>query len=241
MFKVASWNIRGMNNPYKKSEVSNWIKKNKLDVVAMLEVKLHEDKWVEAVTKCSPDDSWKAEFSTINGGWARILLLWNGATTKINNVVKSYFFLSCEVETENKRFGLIVVYASNNHRDIKQMWKEIEKAGGKFNGCWICMGDFNCVRDQKEKLNGNRVREIDTMDFRNFLDSSGLQDLPSNGYHYTWSNNYAIFADRIWCKLDRALGNDLWFEEMEDAQALFLPPEISNHSPVIVYWGKRRG
>ncbi|KAL9691413.1 hypothetical protein QQ045_011835 [Rhodiola kirilowii] len=170
MYKIVTWNIRGINNPYKKSEVLCWIKKNKLDVVAMLEVKLHENKWAEAVTKCSPDESWKADFSTIDGGWA---------------------------QAENRRFCLIVVYASNNQRDRKQMWNEIEKAGDKFNGCWICMGDFNCVKDQKDKLNGNRVRETDTTDFRTFLASSGLQDLPASGYHYTWSNNHVNSADRI--------------------------------------------
>ncbi|KAL9665350.1 hypothetical protein QQ045_020769 [Rhodiola kirilowii] len=240
MYKIEAWNIRGMNNPYKKSEVLCWIKKYKLDMVALLEVKLQENKWAEAVTRCSPDDSWKAEFSTIDGGWARILLFWNRATIKINNVVKNYYFMFCKVEAENKRFGLIVVYASNNQRERKQMWEEIEKAGDKFNGCWICMGDFNCVTDQKDKLNGNRVRDTDTVDFRKFLAITGMQDLPSSGYHYTWSNNHVNPADRIWCKLDRALGNDLWFEEMEGVQANFLPPTISDHSPVIVYWGEEK-
>ncbi|CAM8892550.1 unnamed protein product [Rhodiola kirilowii] len=134
MYKIAAWNIRGLNNPYKKTEVLSWIKKNKLDVVAMVEVKLLENKWAEAVTRCSPGDSWKSEFSISDGGWARILLLWNGATTKISNILKSYFFMSCEVEAEGRRFGLIVVYASNNRRGRKMMWDEIEKDGDKFNG-----------------------------------------------------------------------------------------------------------
>ncbi|KAL9689806.1 hypothetical protein QQ045_010196 [Rhodiola kirilowii] len=37
-----------------------------------------------------------------------------------------------------------------------------------------------------------------------------------------------------------ALGNDLWFEEMEGAQAMFFPPGISDHSSVIVYWGEEK-
>ncbi|CAM8880223.1 unnamed protein product [Rhodiola kirilowii] len=174
MYKTAVWNIRGLNNPYKKTEVLSWIKKNKVDVVALLEVKLQENKWEEAVKRCIPDDPWNAEFSTVDGGRARILLLWNGANTKIRNFVKSYFFMSCEVEADNKKFGLIVVYASNNQGDRMVTWDEIEKAGGKFNGCWLCMGDFNWVKDQRDKMNGNSVRERDTVDFREFLAKTGL-------------------------------------------------------------------
>ncbi|KAL9690764.1 hypothetical protein QQ045_011172 [Rhodiola kirilowii] len=240
MYKLASWNIRGLNNPYKKSEVLGWIKKNKLDLVALLEVKLHENKWCDAISKCRPDELWKADFSSIDGGWARIMLLRNGVTTRISNIVKNDYFMSCEVDVEEKKFGLIVVYASNNNRDRIRTWIDIEQAASKFNVPWICIGDFNCVKDQKDKLNGKRVRESDMLDFRNFLTRSGLQDLPASGYHFTWSNNHDVNVDRIWCKLDRALGNDLWFKKMEDAQALFLPPGISDHSPVIVHWGDEK-
>ncbi|KAL9676714.1 hypothetical protein QQ045_004931 [Rhodiola kirilowii] len=198
MYRVASWNIRGLNSPYKKSEVSSWIKKNKVDVVALLEVKLREDKWSDTVSRCRPDDTWKAEFSSTEGGWARILIMWNGITTNISNVRKFYQFVSCEVVAENRKFGLIIVYASNNLAHRKKLWDDIVKEGKKFTGCWLCVGDFNSVKDQREKLNGNRVRDQDTIDFRKFLENSDLHDIPANGYHYTWSNNHANPVDRIW-------------------------------------------
>ncbi|KAL9665737.1 hypothetical protein QQ045_000057 [Rhodiola kirilowii] len=83
--------------------------------------------------------------------------------------------------------------------------------------------------DQKDKLNGNRVRDTDTVDFRKFLAITGLQDLPSSGYHYTWSNNHVTPADRIWCKLDRL-----------SAMICGLKRWISDKSPVIVYWGEEK-
>ncbi|KAL9690571.1 hypothetical protein QQ045_010974 [Rhodiola kirilowii] len=131
MYKLASWNIRGLNNPCRKSEVLGWIKKNNLDLVALLEVKLHENKWCDAISRCCPDELWKADFSSIDGGWAHIMLLWNGATTKICNIVKNYYFVSCEVEVENKKFGLIVVYASNNNIDRIRTWIDIEQTAVK--------------------------------------------------------------------------------------------------------------
>ncbi|KAL9663766.1 hypothetical protein QQ045_019157 [Rhodiola kirilowii] len=204
---IATWNGRGLNNPYKKNEVLRWIQVNKLDIAALVEVKLHENKWNDAVRSCSPDDSWKAEFSNCEGGWARIMLLWNKGTTKIWNIQKFYHFIACEVEADNKRFGLIVVYASNLASERRIMWEEIEKVGDKFSGGWLCIGDFNCVKDQREKRNGSRVNDKDTVDFRRFIDRTGLVDLPASGSHFTWSNNHTDPKDRIWSKLDRALGN----------------------------------
>ncbi|CAM8904265.1 unnamed protein product [Rhodiola kirilowii] len=238
MYKVATWNIRGLNSPYKKSEVLGWIRKNRVDVIALLEVKLREDKWADAVSRCRPDESWNAEFSSIEGGWARILLFWNGSTTRISNIRKYYQFVACDVEARTRRFGLILVYASNNQTDRKKLWEDIEAVGNNFSGCWLCMGDFNCVKDQREKLNGNGVRDQDTLDFRKFLVNTGLHDLPANVCHFTWSNNHSNPEDRIWCKLDRTLGNESWLMDMEDAQVTFQPPGISDHSPVIVYWGQ---
>ncbi|CAM8944505.1 unnamed protein product [Rhodiola kirilowii] len=238
MYKVAAWNVKGLNNPYKKNEILRWIQKNKLDVTALLEVKLKENKWGDAVKRCSPDEGWKAEFSTYGGDWARIMLLWNEATTKILNIQKFYHFVVCEVVTDNKRFGLIVVYTSNNPGERTIMWEEIEKVGDKFPGSWMCIRDFNCVKDQRKKMNGNRVRDQETADFRRFLHITGLVDLPASGSHLTWSNNHINPNERIWSKLDRALGNSVWFDEMEEARAIFPSPGISDHCLVIVQWGQ---
>ncbi|KAL9678541.1 hypothetical protein QQ045_016385 [Rhodiola kirilowii] len=165
MYKTSVWNIRGLNNPYKKSEVLSWIKKNKVDVVALLEVKLQENKWDDTVKRCSPDDQWNVEFSAVDGGWARILLLWNGANIKIRNLVKSYFFMACEVEADNKQFSLIVVYASNNQGDRKLMWEEIEKEEKKIRRSFRYCNFWENFEDYEEAVrvtwnNGNKCRNL---------------------------------------------------------------------------------
>ncbi|KAL9689817.1 hypothetical protein QQ045_010207 [Rhodiola kirilowii] len=192
----------------------------------------------DGVMRCSPDDGWRVEFSNCEGGWARVMLLWYEATTKILNIQKFYHFVAYEVKADNKRFGLIVMYASNIFGEEIVMWEEIEKIEEKFSGSWLCIGDLNYDKDQTEKINGNRVSDKDTADFRRFLAITDLVDFPASGCHFTWSNNHINPYDRIWSKLDRALGNSVWFEEMEEAHAKFLSPSISDHSPVVVYWGQ---
>ncbi|KAL9676321.1 hypothetical protein QQ045_004535 [Rhodiola kirilowii] len=53
------------------------------------------------------------------------------------------------------------------------------------------------------------------------------------------SNNKINPDERIWCKLDRAMGKAIWFDEFKDVTATFLPRGISDHSPVIVLWGAK--
>ncbi|KAL9665939.1 hypothetical protein QQ045_000260 [Rhodiola kirilowii] len=47
----------------------------------------------------------------------------------------------------------------------------------RFSGPWMVSGDFNCIRSQREKMNGSRVRESDTKELSEFLEASGLRDI----------------------------------------------------------------
>ncbi|GAV92663.1 hypothetical protein CFOL_v3_36041 [Cephalotus follicularis] len=60
-----------------------------------------------------------------------------------------------------------------------------------------------------------------------------LEDLRQIGMLYTWSNKRAG-EGAVAKKIDRALGNWGWFNEYSQAQALFPPPGISDHSPCII-------
>ncbi|KAL9687437.1 hypothetical protein QQ045_031839 [Rhodiola kirilowii] len=81
-----------------------------------------------------------------------------------------------------------------------------------------------------------RVRENDKEDLRRFIASYGLSDIEASGCHFTWSNNNINQEDRIWHKLDRAMGNLDWFNEFLEATVVYHPPGISDHSPAVVSW-----
>ncbi|CAM8910915.1 unnamed protein product [Rhodiola kirilowii] len=58
-------------------------------------------------------------------------------------------------------------------------------------------------------------------------------DIDANGCHFTWSNNNINLGSRIWCKLDRVMGNADWFAQFPEASATFHPPRISDHCSVV--------
>ncbi|KAJ1426339.1 Zinc finger, CCHC-type [Sesbania bispinosa] len=99
---------------------------------------------------------------------------------------------------------------------------------------WCCMGDFNEVLSQAEKVGLRPSNTAGINLFRNFLDQSDLMDLELKGCKFTWTSNPRDdFVTRE--KLDRVLVNWAWRTDFPNAMALALPAVSSDHSPII-FW-----
>ncbi|KAL9691548.1 hypothetical protein QQ045_011972 [Rhodiola kirilowii] len=83
------------------------------------------------------------------------------------------------------------------------------------------------------------VRDRDLQDLQKFVNLNRLIDLEQGGCFYSWNNNNKNPDNRVWCKLDRAMGNESLIEEFQDSKAIFSPPGISDHSPILISWGVR--
>lgn len=71
------------------------------------------------------------------------------------------------------------------------------------------------------------------MELADIVSNLTLQDLKWKGAKYTWSNN-SCGPRRIMCKLDRILVNQAWISEFVDSEAIFLPTDVSDHSPTLL-------
>ncbi|KAL9678347.1 hypothetical protein QQ045_016191 [Rhodiola kirilowii] len=240
MYRVACWNVRGLNHPSKKSEVKNWIRRDRLSCVVLLEVKLQEDRWEGAIKSCCPSESWKGVCSIPFEGWARVMILWDDEVIQITQVDRDTHFICCTIKSEYGSFGAAFVYASNEADHRALMWVELENRMRQGGGSWLCVGDFNCILKPDEKRNGKRVRDTDLEALRKFVTNCELSDIEASGHVFTWSNKNIIPNQRIWCKLDRAMGNDGWINQHPNVAVVFLPPGISDHCPVVVSWGEAK-
>ncbi|XP_021843478.1 uncharacterized protein [Spinacia oleracea] len=97
------------------------------------------------------------------------------------------------------------------------------------------MGDFNAVLLAADRVNGNAVTEGETKDFDSCMDAAGLAELKSCGSYYSWSNKGQGNL-RICSRIDRAIANALWHSKFVDAVVDYLPPGISDHSPLVMSW-----
>ena len=94
-----------------------------------------------------------------------------------------------------------------------------------------CIGDFNFVLDQFEKLGGKLVASSSHYLFRGFTDQLGLVDLVFVGNPLTWCNSRQGFAT-IKERLDRGLAFLDWIHQHLEFSLPHLPASISNHNPI---------
>ena len=64
-------------------------------------------------------------------------------------------------------------------------WDSFTSIGNLFEASWLCIGDFNSVLDQFEKLGGKPVSSSSHCPFRSFIDLFGMIDLGFVGNPYT--------------------------------------------------------
>lgn len=72
-------------------------------------------------------------------------------------------------------------------------------------------------------------------DFKECLAEISVDDIHATGPYYTWWNGQD--ANPTYKKLDRALGNTFWFNEMSHASVFFGPRGLSDHCPILLHTG----
>lgn len=99
------------------------------------------------------------------------------------------------------------VYGSNDRNERIQLFCALRDLSQSVSTSWIILGDFNCVANLDERI-GSPVRLAEIQPFRDCMAFWGVHDLKFHGRFFTWSNKQAKNC-RVFCKIDRVLGNDL--------------------------------
>ncbi|KAK4733784.1 hypothetical protein R3W88_008045 [Solanum pinnatisectum] len=103
---------------------------------------------------------------------------------------------------------------------------------------WCTVGDFNVITDTDEKMGGNPYNMRKSMDFIATIEACGLTDLGFNRPRFTWSNQRGINF-RIWKRLDRAMANDQWLQNMPQTTITHLSSVGSDHCPLLMEMNTR--
>jgi hypothetical protein len=89
-------------------------------------------------------------------------------------------------------------------------WDSFAAIGDGFEASWLCIGDFNSVVNQSEKIGGRPVSSSSNGPFRRFIDHFGMIDVGFAGNPFTWSNNRSGL-ENIKERLDRGLAPPIGF------------------------------
>ncbi|GAV92937.1 Exo_endo_phos domain-containing protein [Cephalotus follicularis] len=164
----------------------------------------------------------------------RILIVWNPSILCfVPSLVNEQAVHGHVLLANSQRVNISFVYGLCDREARHAMWSDIIHCADLFRrDPWVVLGDFNVTRFVAEHSASSTVTKA-MCDFNKAIQSAELEDLRSTGFLHTWSN-MRVGAGAITKKLDRALGNWQWFNLLGDSFAHFLPPGISDHSPITI-------
>ncbi|CAE6062902.1 unnamed protein product [Arabidopsis arenosa] len=181
---------------------------------------------------------WRMECNYCCSELGRIWLVWDPSVSVLV-FKKSEQMILCSVKVPNiaNSFAAAFVYGKNTDGERRLLWEEINSLSPSSPlkvSPWLLLGDFNQIAATSDHFSvipsSFSLRGLD--DFQDCLRDNDLVDIPSRGVFFTWSNHQQ--QNPIIRKLDRALGNNEWFNSFSSAVAVFEPPGDSDHSPCII-------
>jgi len=126
------------------------------------------------------------------------------------------------------------VYAKCKDYLRRPLWERmLHYADTRNDVPWCVVGDFNVITHNEEKLGGIPYNMRKSLEFISVIEACGLMDLGFNGPKFTWSNLRGINF-RIWKRLDRAMANDKWLQDMPHTSITHLPSVGSDHCPILM-------
>jgi len=235
MFKLATWNVRGLNAPIKQKEVKDFIHCQGLHFCALLETHICKGGLQDICSRLFGRWSWGSNVAMSETG-TRIIITWDASVLDVMFLEVHAQFIHCQILIKGMTtpFFVSVCYGANSVVERRGLWSGLRKfkvlMGAKP---WLLSGDFNTMLFPHDGVGGSSRRGVDMADFCMCLEDIDVFDLPYSGIQYTWCQKPAG-EDGIIRKLDRAMANTEFTAFFKGASAVFLPRGISDHSPSII-------
>ncbi|XP_039158524.1 uncharacterized protein LOC120288534 [Eucalyptus grandis] len=224
---------RGLGDPVKQDDVRNFVRSNNLCCVGIIETKISSAASISVALALLPGWSWVNNYSHSHKG--RIWVGWNPRDVDflVNAVSVQAIHSRLLWLVSGKVLFLSVVYAEHRFNSRRPLWEDLIQTSGTLSSVpWIVAGDFNAIQDPSDRVGGTNAWIPAFDEFRDCLVQAGLDDLRFTGFRYTWSTSSGI--NRKQRKIDRVLVNGCWNSVFSFSEAAFLPPGISDHTPMVI-------
>ncbi|XP_058726467.1 uncharacterized protein LOC131597819 [Vicia villosa] len=169
-------------------------------------------------------------FSNSVGRSGGIITLWKKDDMEVLSSFRGEGFLGIHVSWKGDRYYVINVYSSCDMNKKKELWKALLNLKDSFkDGEWIIGGDFNATKKSSERKGkalsaSNRDSDL----FSEFIDKSGLVDIPCKGKKFSWYSGDRKSMSR----LDRFLLSNKVVERWGVVGQLIGDRDISDHCPI---------
>lgn len=228
---IASWNVRGLNDPLKAKEVRRFLGTHCVDFVGLLETKVKAHNTTKVQKRFGPNWTWVDNNGYFDKG--RIWIGWCSDLVDFRAMEIHEQYIHGILTSVDRKHAIMVtvVYGLNTIGERKELWRKLGRLGVQ-DWPWLLTGDFNSILLLEDRRNGAEVTLHELVDFRAFIDDMGLAEIPSVGSYFSWSGK-GDGEIRVQSRIDRGLGNEHWMHQYDYLKVQYLTPGISDHSPLI--------
>jgi exonuclease III len=222
------WNVRGLNNPSRRSVVRATVAEAAPSIVCASETKL------ESVSPYVVAESFGARYDQFIylpavGTTGGIVLAWCSLDICILATRVDAFSVSVQIEMEGGvAWWLTTVYGPTVEALKPAFLDELRSLRLALVGPWSVAGDFNMIADARDKNNANLNHRAMSR-FRAVINELELKEACLIGRRYTWSNEREhptlVRLDRWFCSVE-------WADLYPDATLAALSSSLSDHCPI---------
>src|SRR6266540_5971717 len=232
--KGLFWNSRGLSDLAKFRYISDTVKKNKVDFIAVMETGKQDMSRLN-LARLSGDLDFVWHCLPPRGRSGGVLLGINAASFDLSQIVEGEFFIKFHLSNKSDKFKwiLMAVYGPAQD-DFKTAFLAELVRTCQHNSWPTLLGwDFNMMRYSKEK-NNNRFHYRWPFLFNAVIDSFDLREIVLTGRQFTWANSLSTTTFE---KLDRVLMTTEWEYKFPLVSVQALDRGLSDHTPLLLDTG----
>ncbi|KAF7819384.1 Non-LTR retroelement reverse transcriptase [Senna tora] len=202
------WNSRGTGAKSFPGLIRDLSQRYKVDIFCISETRQSGEK-VEAILNKLGFDRW--EKTDANGYSGGLWVLWKSGKVKVDVVEKHNQYIHVKVSNGSMEWLLTAVYGSPTISKRRELWERLRSIHSSVNKPWVVAGDFNAFLFQHEKFGGRSGGSKPDVNFKGWVEDTGMIDLKASGSGYTWKRQ------NVAARLDRVLVNMDWYHKFPEA------------------------
>jgi exonuclease III len=228
---IVCWNVRGLNDPDRRSTVLETISNTSCHIVCLQETKLAlVDSFIAASIGGQRFQGF-AQRPAI-GTRGGILILWNKDAVDLSDFDIRTFSISALVRSKcgDDAFKLTGVYGPTDYSLKIEFFRELLDLKPALGTKWLALGDFNQIHRACDKNNLNIDRGRLTR-FRDTLNACDLKDIHLQNRKFTWSNEQ---DSPTMSRIDAFFSNEEWDLTHDNHILHALSSSLSDHCPLLL-------
>ena len=234
---AISWNCRGLGATSTVHELKDLCRRVKPSLLFLMETRAKGNRIIEVQRRLHFQKMFSIDSDGSSGG---LCLFWNAnVEVEIVDACQNYIHTLCRSRDDGLDWDCTFVYGNPIFPERRYLWERL-RVLHIGNSPWMCIGDFNELLSQAEKVGARPHCQNRINLFRAFVDNAELMDMDLKGSRFTWLSNprNGVITKE---KIDRLLVNWSWRRSFPNAIVSAFPPISSDHSPLVLNFQPKVG